>query len=216
MSLPDRLDAAKICAALGDTFIGREIIVREQTSSTNDDVWQLAKGGALEGLVVFAEHQTAGRGQRGNVWESAAHKGLWLSILLRPKHELKNREQLAGWVASVIVATLRREFHLLAEIKLPNDVYAGGRKIAGVLVELRAQENAPHLAIIGIGINVNQQSRDFSEELRARATSIAILRHAKIERHSLAVALLRTFDLLYAKTSFFESTADLSQRAIFS
>ena len=75
-------------ATLGSAIIGREIIVLEQTGSTNDAILEIATPDSKEGLVLFAEHQTAGRGQRGNRWESAAGKGLWFSILLRPSIEI--------------------------------------------------------------------------------------------------------------------------------
>jgi len=88
----DRLIADQLQAALPCSIIGREIIVLEQTGSTNDEILQVASTDGLastpEGLIVFAEHQTDGRGQRGNRWESAAGKGLWFSILLRPEIQL--------------------------------------------------------------------------------------------------------------------------------
>ena len=116
---------------------------------------------ADEGLVVFAEHQTAGRGQRGNRWESAAGKGLWFSILLRPEIQLSDSGRLTIWAIEAISDVIRTEFGLEPAIKLPNDVQLYGRKVAGVLVEMRAQKKAPHLAVVGIGINVNQSRDDF-------------------------------------------------------
>ena len=83
MLTADRLSAAKLRVGLGHRMIGTEIIVLDETTSTNDVVLQMANGGACEGLIIFAEYQTAGRGQRGNVWESPAGKGLLCSILLR-------------------------------------------------------------------------------------------------------------------------------------
>src|SRR5512132_3857694 len=91
----DRLIADQLQAALPSAVIGRQIVVLEQTGSTNDSILQVAssQGAAVssppslvnEGLVLIAEHPTAGRGQRGSRWESAAGKGLWFSILLRPQ-----------------------------------------------------------------------------------------------------------------------------------
>src|SRR6266550_8148887 len=105
MLAADRLSAAKLRAGLGHRTIGREIIVLDETTSTNDVVLQMANGGAPEGLVVFAEHQTAGRGQRGNVWESAAGKGLWFSVLLRPQIPLTDSIQLTSWAAACVCQT---------------------------------------------------------------------------------------------------------------
>ena len=190
----NRLRAGKL---RGGIIIGRDVIVLEQTESTNEVLRQMAAGDWPEGLCVFAEEQTAGRGQRGNKWESAAGKGLWFSILLRPKIDIAQSARLTSWVAAMIAETLQSEFELAAEVHPPNDIYIGQRKIAGVLVEMRAQAGAPHVAIIGVGLNVNHAPSDFSEELRERATSVAIVRRGRLDRQQLALALLRNLDRTY-------------------
>ena len=203
----DRLIAEQLQAALPCSIIGRNIIVLEQTGSTNDAIFQVAslQGAAVsnppslvnEGLVLFAEHQTAGRGQRGDRWESTAGKGLWFSVLLRPEIQLSDSGRLTIWVIEAISDVIRIEFGLEPAIKLPNDVQLSGQKVAGVLVEMRAQNNAPHLAVIGIGINVNQCRDDFPAELQDRAISLAMSLGRQVERQNLAVALLRNLDLTY-------------------
>src|SRR6266446_1253376 len=194
-----RLEAEALRPALSGCTIGREIVVLEETTSTNEALLQMATPNTREGLVLFAEHQTAGRGQRGNVWESAAGKGLWFSILLHPKIEIKDSARLTSWAADIVAATIRDSTFLNAIVQPPNDIYIDGRKVAGVLVEMRAQKNAPHIAILGIGLNVNQTPRDFSEELRKRAVSLATLRRRPLDRHLLAVALLRNLDRTYTE-----------------
>src|SRR5881296_3559478 len=170
----DRLVGSELQANLGSAGIGREIIVLEQTGSTNDAILKVATADLNEGLVLFAEDQTAGRGQRGNRWESTAGKGLWFSILLRPRIDINNSPRLTAWAAEAISDVIRHEFSLKTMIKLPNDVEIDGRKVAGVLVEMRAQEKAQHLAVAGIGINVNQSLEDFPKELQGRAISLAM------------------------------------------
>src|ERR1700750_656692 len=145
MLAADRLSAAKLRAGLGHCTIGKEIIVLDETTSTNDVVLQMANDGAREGLVVFAEHQTAGRGQRGNVWESAAGKGLSVSIQITPEIELQDSARLTTWAAQTVASVINSTFHLVATVKLPNDVYIGDRKVAGVLVEIRAQPGRAHI-----------------------------------------------------------------------
>ena len=193
------LVADELHTNLGRTIIGREIIVLEQTGSTNDAVLEVARD-SKEGLVLFAEQQTAGRGQRGNRWESPARKGLWFSILLRPKIDINQSAQLTVWAAKAVSDSIQKEFFLETSIKLPNDIQIDGRKVAGVLVEMRAQERAPHLAIAGIGINVNQSLQDFPEKLRDRAISLAVALGREVDRQKFAIAVLRNLDRTYRET----------------
>jgi BirA family biotin operon repressor/biotin-[acetyl-CoA-carboxylase] ligase len=193
----DQLRSDKLRAELGPVTIGREIVVLDETASTNDVVWEMAADNRPEGLVVFAEHQTAGRGQRGNKWESAAGKGLWFSVLLRPNLPVQASPRLTLWAAETVAATIESSCLVQAVIKPPNDVYVHGRKVAGVLVEMRARPRAPHVAILGIGLNVNQDLTDFSEDVQEHAASLAIIKRGRQDRHALAVALLRNLDRTY-------------------
>jgi BirA family biotin operon repressor/biotin-[acetyl-CoA-carboxylase] ligase len=204
MSTVDKLDpliADQVQAALPGAIIGREIIVLDQTSSTNDAISRLASAGGLpsipDGLVLFAEHQTDGRGQRGNRWESAAGKGLWFSILLRPEIQLSESGRLTIWATEAISEVIRTKFGLEPAIKSPNDVQLYGRKVSGVLVEMRAQDEAPHLAVVGIGINVNQCRDDFPAKLQDRAISLAMALGRQVDRQNFAVALLQKLDVTY-------------------
>jgi BirA family transcriptional regulator, biotin operon repressor / biotin---[acetyl-CoA-carboxylase] ligase len=204
----DRVTADELQAALPGSIIGREILVIEQTGSTNDAIWRAASADGLqsipEGFVVFAEHQTDGRGQRGNRWESTAGKGLWFSILLRPKIPLSDSGRLTIWAIEAISDAIRSELSLNPAIKLPNDVQVYGRKVSGVLVEMRAQDKARHVAVVGIGINVNQCRHDFPPELQDRAISLAMALGRQVDRQQFAIALLRNLDLTY-REKFLES-----------
>ena len=193
----DRLIAGELQAHFACATIGRQIIVLEQTASTNDAILQVATANSNAGLVLFAEHQTAGRGQRGNRWESAAGKGLWFSILLRPGIQVNDSGRLTIWAMESICDVIRTEFALEPAIKLPNDVLLCGRKVAGLLVDMRAQQKAPHLAVVGIGINVNHSVEDFPPELQNRAISLAMALHRPVDRQQLAVAILRNLNRTY-------------------
>jgi BirA family biotin operon repressor/biotin-[acetyl-CoA-carboxylase] ligase len=203
MSRAEKLDplvADQLQAALPGAIIGRNVIVLEQTSSTNDAIARVASEGmpsVPDGLVVFAEYQTDGRGQRGNRWESTARKGLWFSILLRPEIQLNDSGRLTIWAIEAIASVIRTTFGLEPSIKLPNDIQLNGRKVSGVLVEMRAQDQAPHLAVVGIGINVNQCRDDFPADLQDRATSLAIALGQQVDRQDFAIAVLQTLDLTY-------------------
>src|SRR5256885_3611278 len=120
MSPPDRLIAAELSASLGKSVIGSRMIVLESTRSTNDFLLHMLTPDLPEGFVVFAEQQTAGRGQRGNRWESAPHQGLWFSMLLRPRIALRESARLTNWAAQAIANTIRDQTSLLAMIKQPN------------------------------------------------------------------------------------------------
>jgi len=199
MTAFDALSAEKLRAELGSTIIGREILVLPETTSSNDFIFERTSDSTPEGLVVFAERQTAARGQRSNSWEAATGQGLWFSFLLRPKIDVRDSPRLAEWAGRTIAETISKTFSVPATVKLPNDVIVAGKKVAGVLVEMRAQKNAPHIAIVGIGVNVNHQAEDFSEELRSRAISLAIALDRQIDRLQFAVALLRNFDQSYRR-----------------
>jgi BirA family transcriptional regulator, biotin operon repressor / biotin---[acetyl-CoA-carboxylase] ligase len=197
MSQRDSLRGEELRAALTSPHIGNKILLVEETSSTNDLVWQMAQEGSPEGLVIFAESQTGGRGQRGNRWESAAHLGLWFSILLRPKIGPADSARLTDWAAESVARTIEEEIGLKAQMKLPNDIYLGSRKVAGVLVEMRVEKNGGYAAIVGIGVNVNQTDGDFSEQLRPRAGSLAKAAGRQLDRQIFALALLRKLDQTY-------------------
>jgi len=168
-----------------------EIVVVDETESTNDLVWTAFERGAREGLAVFAEHQTKGRGQYGRRWESAPRLGLWFSVLLRPAMNLLESPKLTSLIAEAVAATIADETGCTPTIKPPNDIYISGRKVAGVLVEGRTASDGSYVAVAGIGINVNQTIDDFPQELRDTAGSLAMAAGKKVSREKLAIALLQ-------------------------
>ncbi|MBA3544374.1 MAG: biotin--[acetyl-CoA-carboxylase] ligase [Chthoniobacterales bacterium] len=194
MSLPDRLIASELRDPLGETVVGCRIIVLESTRSTNDFLLQMLAPELPEGFVVFAEEQTAGRGQRGNSWASAPHRGLWFSLLLRPRLPIAESARLTNWAAQAVATTVRSETGLAPAIKPPNDVYLGGRKVAGVLVETKAGRGPWFDAVVGIGLNLNQAPEDFPPELRERAGSLALALGQKVSRTNFAIALVRELE----------------------
>jgi BirA family transcriptional regulator, biotin operon repressor / biotin---[acetyl-CoA-carboxylase] ligase len=192
--LSDRLIATELRLGLTGCRIGNEIIVAGETTSTNDLAWEAAERGATAGFVVFAERQTQGRGQYGRRWESAPHRGLWFSVLLRPAMTLRESPRLTPLLAEVVSATIAEETGCAPTIKPPNDIYIAGRKVAGVLIEGRTAGDGSYVAVAGIGINVNQTSDDFPEELRRTAGSLAMATGRRIDRSKLAIALLRNLE----------------------
>lgn len=197
MSPPDALDAERLRAAVGHQHIGHTLVFLEATTSTNDAVGQLEPS-SCEGVVVFAEQQTAGRGQYGRRWESVAGKGLMFSILLRPRVSVGESARLTDFLARTLAAVINEELGLDPSIKPPNDVYVSGRKVAGVLVEMRVNAQGDYYAIAGIGINVNHVPTDFPPELQMTAGSLGCASGKPIDRTDLTIALLRRLDRDYA------------------
>ncbi len=192
------LDPSLLQAALEGQLIGSRIEVLPRAASTNDEILQRAREGAREGLVIFADEQTAGRGQHGNKWESPAGKALLFSILLKPRLALTESARLTQWAALAVATTIQQLFSIDARIKPPNDIFLQDRKVSGVLAEMRAQEKGPHIAVVGIGLNVNQEAADFSNTIRNTATSLALATGKNIDRTHVALALLRELERAYA------------------
>ena len=175
LTVPDLLHADDLLARLGHTkIVGRDIRVFQETTSTNDVVEKLARDEVKEGIVVFAESQSKGRGRLGRKWVSPARKGLWFSVLLRPDLRPQAATQLTILSAVALRRAIEAETGLRAEIKWPNDILVNGRKAAGILTELRAELDRVQHLILGIGIDVNLNAGDFPSELRNHATSLKV------------------------------------------
>jgi BirA family biotin operon repressor/biotin-[acetyl-CoA-carboxylase] ligase len=200
VSSPDALHADDLLARLGQTkIIGRDIQVFEQTTSTNDVMEKLARDGVKEGVVVFAESQTRGRGRLGRKWISPARKGLWFSVLLRPDLRPQEATQMTVASATALRRAIAAETGLKPEIKWPNDILTGGKKVAGILTEMSAELDHVRHIILGIGVDVNLDAGELPAELRKTATSLKIETGEMISRADLAVAILRELDFDYAR-----------------
>jgi BirA family transcriptional regulator, biotin operon repressor / biotin---[acetyl-CoA-carboxylase] ligase len=197
---PDALIADDLLARLDKTkIIGRDIQVFEQTTSTNDVIEKLARDGVREGVVVFAESQTRGRGRLGRKWISPARKGLWFSILLRPDLRPQETTQLTVASATALRRAIESETNLKPQIKWPNDILIGGKKVAGILTELSAELDKVRHVILGIGIDVNLNAGEFPPELRKAATSLKIESGETISRAELATVILQELDRDYSR-----------------
>ena len=162
--------------------------VLAETNSSNDELLRLGEAGAAHGTLLFAEKQTAGRGQFHRPWFSNNPLGLWFSLLLRLEISDATIPSLSAFAAVAIVEALDEMGVRQARIKAPNDVHLDGSKIAGILVETRIGKSS--FAVVGIGLNVNQRLEDFSIELQSIATSLAIASGHSWDRNEAAVFLL--------------------------
>lgn len=212
-----RLCPEQIEHGLATRRIGRRIAVWNRVSSTNDLALRAAANRANDGLVVLAEEQTCGRGQRGRQWTAPARSSILMSVLVfPPSAKVRGGADARGgcaWLtalAAVAVAELvSSRTGALARIKWPNDVRVEGRKIAGILVERGLcpppasgpeGDDLPRAgaAVIGVGLNVDMDLDSFPDELRGRVTSLAqLIAEGAIDRSELARELIERVDVLY-------------------
>jgi BirA family biotin operon repressor/biotin-[acetyl-CoA-carboxylase] ligase len=140
----------------------------DHVSSTNDVAARLAERGAEEGCVVVADAQSAGRGRLGRTWSSPGDAGLYVSVVLRPRAGITGLVTIAAGVA--IAEGIQAASGLEASVKWPNDLYAGGRKLAGILAEAGSSENGTPHVVLGFGVNVRAVA--FPPDVMSRATSV--------------------------------------------
>ena len=198
LGAPDVLHADDLRSRLAPgCVVGRDIQVFQETSSTNDVAEKLARDGVAEGVVVFAESQTKGRGRLGRKWISPAGQGLWFSVLLRPPMPPGSVTQLTIAAATAVARALHAETGLAPQIKWPNDILLRGKKVTGILTELSAELDRVRYVVIGIGVDVN--GPEFPAELREVATSLAAEAEKDFLRAEIAAAILRELDADYAR-----------------
>lgn len=162
VSPPDRLFASEINYGLNTKFIGGKIYYFDAVSSTMDVALGLSLKGAPEGTLILSETQTKGRGRLGRSWLSPKYKGLYLSLILRPKI-LPNLTPILTLLAGVsICEAIKAVTNLDAKMKWPNDILMHNRKLGGILTELNAEMDVSRFVIIGIGLNVNNDQKSLS------------------------------------------------------
>lgn len=168
---PDVLVPGLLRPRLRGSLFGRHIYHFFRTGSTNDLALALGRRGAPEGTVVLAEEQTAGRGREGRSWYSEKGTGIYVSVLLRPELPPARAPLLTLLAGLATHAALAEQAPLPGlDLRWPNDVLVGNRKLAGILTEMQAEADRIHFVVFGIGINVNQSV--FPPELAAIATSL--------------------------------------------
>jgi BirA family biotin operon repressor/biotin-[acetyl-CoA-carboxylase] ligase len=198
---PDLENAEALIAERGGA-LGRPLHLLEETPSTNDEAKHAAKSGAPHGSTWVAETQTAGRGRQGRAWLSPRGENLLVSVLWRQACP-PARLPLLSIAAGLAVCDVARRVAKPADLRLkwPNDVVlvtkdAGGgtvlKKLAGILVETSMTGGKVDAVVIGIGLNVH--TREFPEEVRDRATSLALLSKAPVDRAEVLADVLAALD----------------------
>ncbi len=188
LASPDRLIADDVHARIGESALVREVLTFEETSSTNDVAARLGREGHPGGLLVFAEHQTAGRGRFGRRWDSSSHAGLWFSLLLRPQFPLQFWPRLTTWAGVCVAAAVERATGLRTQMKWPNDILFAGKKVAGILTECASDAARGMFAVVGIGLNVNHDA--MPADIAHRAASLREITGRMLDRSALAAEIV--------------------------
>jgi len=181
---------------LRTSMIGGEIFHYEEIGSTNEEAAKLANMGGREGAVVLADRQRFGRGRLGRRWHSP-QGGLWFSVILRPKIEMGDAPKLT-LIASVAIAKAIQEFlELNVDIKWPNDILIDGRKVCGILTEASSKDGELDYIILGVGINVDFEEKEFPLELRSKAVTLRNAYGKKIDISQFLCYCLRKIETYY-------------------
>ncbi|WP_203339499.1 biotin--[acetyl-CoA-carboxylase] ligase [Planococcus beijingensis] len=195
VSIPDTLEPLAIQTGLKTKHIGQNIEYVESCSSTQIIAHKLAQEGAPGGTVVLTETQTAGRGRMARKWDSAAGKGVWMSVILRPDVVPQKAPQFTLVTAVAVVRAIEEVTKLQPKIKWPNDILLNGKKCTGILTELQSDADGIQALIIGIGLNINQEKTDFDPEIQAIATSLKMESGDTVSRQKLVQSLLNYLEI---------------------
>lgn len=193
----DTIDPAAVKRALSLTALAGPVVHLPVTESTNELALRAAQGGATQGIWI-ADEQTAGRGRGGHRWHSSPGDGLYVSILVTPDLPLDKALWLSLATGRAAQQAIEQESGLRIDLRWPNDLLLGGRKLGGILVESSVEKAAAgygarlRYAVLGIGINVHHA--EFAEDIATLATSLHIEGAPGVRRQPLLIALLRALD----------------------
>lgn len=173
------------------------VLYKPCVTSTNTLVKGLVPSGIPDGFTLVAASQIAGKGRLGRSFQSP-EGGLYLSMLLFPRCPLEHTAQLTPCVGVAVCRAIARVCGITPEIKWPNDLLIGGRKLCGILVE-SSSFRGRRFVVVGVGINVNTDPADFPPELRESATSLAAALGREVDLQAFACAELEELDAMYAQ-----------------
>jgi len=192
---PDVLTPQLLRPRLDGTIFARRIHHYFKVDSTNLVALRLGHQGEPHGALVIAEEQVAGRGQAGRAWHSEKSAGIYVTVLLRPEIPPMQAPLLTLLAGLAVHAAIAEQTGLQADIRWPNDVLLGGKKVCGILTEMHAEPGRVHFVVVGIGLNVNNES--LPRELAATATSLRLHGGRAVSRIELLAKLLRHLERDY-------------------
>ncbi len=179
-------------------ILGSDYRYFDTIDSTNTYCKTLAKSNAKEGTLVISEEQTKGIGTKGRSWSSPKGSGLWFSILLRPKMTVSDLGKIVIVTSSALCKTFEN-LKVNSKIKWPNDILVNGKKLCGILTEVKLKGDYIDYIILGIGINVNVNYTDFNDNLKLTATSLKIELSREISRPYILGTFLNFFERFYTE-----------------
>lgn len=192
---PDVLSAAELESLRHTQWAGKKVVFFKETDSTNMQAKSGGEKGDPHGTLFVAESQKEGRGRRGRSWESPAGESIYMSLLLRPELPPVKAPMLTLVMALAVARAIREQTGAEALIKWPNDIVVGGKKLCGILTEMSTEMTYINYVVIGVGMNVNQNQ--FSEELKERATSLKLEEGRAFQRSAIIASVLERFESYY-------------------
>ncbi|HJI73686.1 MAG TPA: biotin--[acetyl-CoA-carboxylase] ligase [Veillonellaceae bacterium] len=194
---PNLLTPLEIDSALHTETFGRHVVYLESTQSTNEEAKKIAREGAEEGTIVVAEEQITGHGRLTRGFFSPFAKGIWFSLILRPKFFPMEASKCTLLAAVGVCRGIRRLGLADAGIKWPNDILVHGKKLVGILTLMSASMEKIDYIIMGIGINTGIKKNEFPEDFREGATSF-LNEGINVSRKDLLAAILGELEKEYS------------------
>ncbi len=201
VSRPDLLIPQEVQKELSTTYIGKKIFYSPELESTNI----IAKEKALhrteeidEGTIIIAEKQSAGKGRLGRKWFSPTG-GIWVSIILYPQLPPSYIPRITLMTAVAVVKAIKVYTQIESQIKWPNDILINEKKVCGILTEMSAELDIINWVVVGIGINVNIDRREFPEDIQENTISLKEVSGKEVLRVKLAQTFLQEFEKYYDK-----------------
>lgn len=202
---PDVMSRAEIESLMKTAWAGKNVIYYDEIDSTNNRAKEYGEKGSPHGMLFVADKQVAGKGRRGRSWESPAGSSIYMTILLHPEILPTKAPQLTLVMAMAVADGIQKMTGLETKIKWPNDIVVNGKKICGILTEMSTEIDYINYVVIGVGVNVNQET--FPAEIQSTATSLKIELGETVRRSGLIAAVMASFEQYY---EVFMKTEDLS------
>lgn len=197
------IDIEKIKKNQKSSLFGTFAYYFPEIDSTNSYAHHLAQEGAPEGTIVLSDFQTEGKGRHSRVWESSRDANILMSIVLRPKLEIERVVKITLATSEILISSFEKYLNKLNienikfSVKWPNDVLANGKKIAGILTESSLREKDIIYIIVGIGVNVNQDLSNLTDDVRINATSLFAETGIVFDRETLISEIITEFERQY-------------------